>query len=117
MKRTSKNKMIGLIGLGLMGQAFSRNFIEDGYAVVGTDPLKTARNKLKRLGGSPLSSPREVAEEADVVFISVPNSKIALQTARGKDGHLAFAAGRAPEVVIDTTTSDPEDSKKHAKMC
>lgn len=117
MKPARKKKTIGLIGLGLMGQAFSRNFIEDGYSVVGTDPLKTARNKLKKLGGSPLTSPREVAEEADVVFISVPNSKISLQTARGREGYLAFRAGRAPEVVIDTTTSDPEDSRKHAKLC
>ncbi len=117
MKHPLKEKMIGFIGLGLMGQAFSKNFIEDGYTVVGTDPVQTARNKLKRLGGSPLCCPREVAEEADIVFISVPNSKISLRTARGKEGYLAFAPGRTPEAVIDTTTSDPEDSKKHAHLC
>ena len=58
-----------------------------------------------------------VAEAAEVVFISVPNSKISLKTARGKNGYLACAPESAPEVVLDTTTSDPEDSKKHAELC
>jgi 3-hydroxyisobutyrate dehydrogenase len=117
LKRVSKKKTIGFIGLGLMGHAFSKNLIQDGYTLVGTDPVPAARRKFKRIGGIPLPSPREVAEAADIVFISVPNSKISLRTARGKNGYLAFATGQAPEVVIDTTTADPEDSRKHALLC
>ena len=112
-----KNKTIGFIGLGLMGQAFSKNLIQDGYAMVGTDISLAARRKFKKIGGIPLNTPRAVAEEADIVFISVPNSKISLKTTQGKDGYLAFSPGLAPEVVIDTTTSDPNDSRKHALLC
>ena len=85
--------------------------------MVGTDISLAARRKFKKIGGIPLNTPRAVAEEADIVFISVPNSKISLKTTQGKDGYLAFSPGLAPEVVIDTTTSDPNDSRKHALLC
>ncbi|MCE2453934.1 MAG: hypothetical protein J4F48_14240, partial [Nitrospinae bacterium] len=32
---TQREETIGFIGLGLMGRAFSRNLIEDGYKLVG----------------------------------------------------------------------------------
>jgi 3-hydroxyisobutyrate dehydrogenase-like beta-hydroxyacid dehydrogenase len=117
MTAKQAKKTIGFIGLGLMGHAFSRNLIHDGYTVVGTDPSTAARRKFKKIGGAPLDSPKAVAEAADIVFISVPNSKISLKTAQGKEGYLAFSPGLAPEVVIDTTTSDPGDSRKHAELC
>jgi 3-hydroxyisobutyrate dehydrogenase-like beta-hydroxyacid dehydrogenase len=116
-KRTRKKPIVGFIGLGLMGRAFSANLIEDGHRVLGADPDRTAREKFKRLGGEPVLSPREVAEGADFVFISVPNSKISIQAARGKEGFLAFAKGRAPALVCDTTTADPADSRRLAGMC
>ena len=79
---------IGFIGLGLMGRAFSRNLIEDGYRLVGADPVAAAREAFEDMGGAALASPREVAEAADFVFISVPNSKISLECARGENGYL-----------------------------
>jgi len=116
-KRPRKKPIVGFIGLGLMGRAFSANLIEDGHSVLGTDPDRTAREKFKRLGGIPVSCPRTVAEEANFVFISVPNSKISIQAAQGKNGFLAFAKDRAPALVCDTTTADPEDSRRLAGMC
>lgn len=117
MAKSSRGKrgVIGMIGLGLMGRAFSGNLLADGHAVAGTDPAPAARNKFKKMGGIAAMSPREVAEAAGVIFISVPNSKIALACAKGPDGFLA--ARRPPRLVIDTTTADPEDAKRMETLC
>ncbi len=115
--KKSGKKIIGFIGLGLMGQAFSKNLIADGRRLVGTDARAAAMRKFRRLGGGVLETPRAVAEAADVVFISVPDSKTSLQIARGRNGYLACSPELVPEVVLDTTTADPEDSKKHAALC
>ncbi len=108
---------IGFIGLGLMGRAFSKNLIADGHRLLGTDVSTAALRKFRRMGGEALPTPRAVAEAAEVVFISVPNSRISLGTAQGEEGYLACAPGATPAVVLDTTTSDPEDAKEHALLC
>ncbi|MBT3822897.1 MAG: NAD(P)-binding domain-containing protein, partial [Nitrospinaceae bacterium] len=116
-KRKRKKPVIGFIGLGLMGQAFSKNLIEDGHRVIGTDPQPKAAAKLKKIGGVPFATSREVAEEADYVFISVPNSKISIKASKGKNGFLAFAKSKTPALICDTTTADPEDSRQLAALC
>ena len=108
---------IGFIGLGLMGRAFSRNLIEDGYRLVGADPVAEAREAFEDMGGAALASPKEVAEAADFVFISVPNSRISLECARGEDGYLTADPDKKPKAVVDTTTADPEDTREIARLC
>jgi len=115
--RREDPKTVGLIGLGLMGRAFAQNLLADGYALVGTDPDPSARRKFQRMGGVPAPSPRAAAERAEILLVSVPNSKIALACARGREGYLACAAGKTPRLVIDTTTADPADARKIASLC
>ena len=52
-KKKNPKITIGFIGLGLMGQAFSKNLIADGHRLVGTDVQAGAKRKFKRLGGEP----------------------------------------------------------------
>ncbi len=112
-----KQETIGFIGLGLMGQAFSRNLMEDGHRLVGTDPAESAQAKFRDMGGEALASAKEVAEAADFVFISVPNSRISLECATGAEGYLLADPGKKPKAVIDTTTADPEDTREIARLC
>ena len=114
---TQREETIGFIGLGLMGRAFSRNLIEDGYHLVGSDPVPAAQEAFKEMSGEVLASPKEVAEAADFVFISVPNSKISLECARGTDGYLSANPEKKPKAVIDTTTADPDDTREMARLC
>ena len=114
---TTRVETIGFIGLGLMGRAFSKNLIEDGYRLVGTDPVASAQEAFESMGGSALPSPKDVTEAADFVFISVPNSKISLECATGTDGYLSANPAKKPKTVIDTTTADPDDTREMARLC
>jgi len=113
----SKKKTIGFIGLGLMGQAFTNNLMEDGYTIFGTDPAPLAKRRFKRKGGKILDSPKEVVENANITFISVPNSKISLNCAKGKNGYTYITKQTSKRLIIDTTTSDPDDTRKISSLC
>ncbi len=113
----SKKKVIGFIGLGLMGQAFTNNLMDDGYTIYGTDPVPLAKKRFKRKGGKILDSPKEVVETADITFVSVPNSKISLNCAKGKNGFIHIKKLTLKKIIIDTTTSDPDDTRKISALC
>ncbi|NKB49011.1 MAG: NAD-binding protein [Alphaproteobacteria bacterium] len=61
-------EQLGMIGLGKMGLALSRQMLADGHAVCGydTDPVRMAM--LADEGGTPLANAREVAENSDITF-------------------------------------------------
>ena len=113
-----REETIGFIGLGLMGRAFSKNLIEDGYRLVGRGPGRFRARSVQELWAAQvLPSPKDVAEAADFVFISVPNSKISLGCATGTDGYLSANPAKKPKTVIDTTTADPVDTREMARLC
>ena len=42
---------VGIIGLGIMGGAFARNLIADGWQVVGVDTDPARRKEMAKAGG------------------------------------------------------------------
>ncbi len=93
---------IGIIGLGIMGSAFSKNLIQDGYQVIGYDILPANVNLLEENGGSGAVSCREVADGADVVITSLPSMDALAQVVGGPEGLAASAKKGLP--VIETST-------------
>jgi len=65
-RKLMKGKPLGFIGLGLMGQGFTRRLIDLGYGVVGfdVDPAKVA--KAAAWGVQAAKSAAEVVEACDV---------------------------------------------------
>jgi 2-hydroxy-3-oxopropionate reductase len=67
----SGRSAVGLIGLGLLGEALARRLRDAGFEVVGfdLDPAKTAR--LTELGGHPAISVAAVAESCQPIVLAV----------------------------------------------
>ncbi len=105
-------KIVGMVGLGLMGSALSDNLLKTGYRVLGCDPDGERAREFQERGGTPVGSPAEAAGGAPVVVLSLPHSGIVREACLGEKG-LAGGAGKGT-LVIDTTTARPEDSAEIA---
>lgn len=100
---------VGLVGMGLMGQAFILNLRKSQIAVQGFDVDPRRMDDLREQGGHPVDSPAEAARDVDYVITSLPNSTIGREVMLGGGG---IAEGAAEGLYIcDTTTARPEDSE------
>ena len=102
-------KKISVIGLGLMGTPVADLLMKAGYRVTGFDIVKKQVSDLVPLGLRPVKSPKEAAQGADLMILSLPNWKAVLEAVEGKGGVLEGA--RSGQIVVDTSTSPPWESR------
>jgi 2-hydroxy-3-oxopropionate reductase len=104
--------VIGFIGLGIMGLPMAGNLLKAGYPVVGYDLVPDKLAELVSQGASVGTSPRGVAERANVVITMLPDSPDVEVAYLGKDGVLAGA--KVGTLLIDMSTISPIMSVKIA---
>ncbi|HEY1228834.1 MAG TPA: NAD(P)-dependent oxidoreductase, partial [Ramlibacter sp.] len=97
---------IGLVGLGLVGQAIATRLLAAGYAVHGFDLRDEARAALQSLGGTAVSSVRAVGAACPCVLLAVFDTNDVLSVLEQDDGLLA--PSHAVQCVIDCSTGTPE---------
>ncbi|HEY7666250.1 MAG TPA: NAD(P)-dependent oxidoreductase [Xanthobacteraceae bacterium] len=97
---------VGLIGVGLLGQALAHRLRGAGYEVVGFD-LDPARNaKLAELGGEAVASAADVARRCDPVVLAVFSTD---QVEAVVENELLPALGdRSGKIVLCASTCDPD---------
>ena len=100
---------IGIVGVGLMGSAFSHHLIESGFEVRGFDLDEKRMGELHERGGHPVESPAAAAEGARFMLTSLPNSDIVREVVLGRNG-IAQGAKRGL-LLADATTARPQDSQ------
>ena len=100
---------VGVIGLGIMGSAMSANLVQAGFSVFGYDMVAARRAALKRAGGRPAASGREVGRRAPIVVTSLPSAEALAEVS----AELA-AAGHAGQIVVETSTL-PIEVKRAAR--
>jgi 2-hydroxy-3-oxopropionate reductase len=105
-------KRAGYIGLGLIGAPMARNLMKADYEVVVHNRSRAIVDELAAEGATPASSPREVAEQVDVVFTCVPDSPDVEQVALGADGIIAGA--HEGLIYVDHSTIKPETAREVA---
>jgi len=100
---------VGLIGIGLMGEAFAERLIGAGSSVIGydIDPAKTARlARLARMGAQPAASIADVAERCDPILLAVFSTDQVEEVV--EQGILPALGERSGKAVLCASTCDPD---------
>jgi 3-hydroxyisobutyrate dehydrogenase len=107
------SKVLGFIGLGVMGEPMCRHLVtKSGSQVVVFDLMPEPVGRLAALGARPAGSVAEVARAADIVFVSLPSGRHLQAICEGPEGLIAnVAPGRT---VVDLGTSPLKLSRELA---
>jgi 3-hydroxyisobutyrate dehydrogenase len=95
-------KIVGVIGVGIMGGAMARNLLKDGFRVIAYDVSPAALEAIVKESGEAAGSPREVAERARIMITSLPSASALQAAVSGNDG-LMTASGEG-QIVIECST-------------
>ncbi len=96
-----------------MGEPMVRRLAAAGHAVCGYDVAERARERLADSVGVTLANaPADVAADADVVILMLPDSNVVEQVLLG-DGLLDRV--QAPTVVVDMSSSEPARTRALAE--
>ncbi|MEG1039713.1 3-hydroxyisobutyrate dehydrogenase [Pseudomonas sp. NUPR-001] len=100
---------IAFIGLGNMGAPMARNLIKAGHQLNLFDLNKTVLAELAELGGQISSSPRDAAQQSELVITMLPAAAHVRGVYLGEDGVLAGVRAGTP--VVDCSTIDPQTAR------
>ena len=104
---------LGFVGLGVMGSRVVKRLLDAGHSVTGYNRTRSKAQWLVDAGMSQASTPRAVAEGADVTFTMVTNTDALRSVMDGTDGLLAgMGAGK---IHLDMSTVSPAFSRELAK--
>jgi len=95
------NRLLGFIGVGVMGRPMARRLIEQGHQLMVFDTDAKALDELSVLGARVAKSVREVADSAEIIFTSLPNPAIFKAVTLGANG---IVKGTAVRILVDLST-------------
>jgi 2-hydroxy-3-oxopropionate reductase len=108
----SGNLKLGFIGLGIMGAPMATHLINAGHQVFINTRSKVPTD-LASSKGVQCATPSEVAKNADIIFMMVPDTPDVEKVLFGENG---VAAGLTKgKVVVDMSSISPIATKEFAK--
>jgi 3-hydroxyisobutyrate dehydrogenase-like beta-hydroxyacid dehydrogenase len=105
---------LGFIGVGHIGNPMAKNLIKAGHQLVVNDLRESAAENLLELGARWAGSPREVAEQCHVIFMSLPGPPEIETVILGKNGVLEGA--QPGTVVFDLSSNAPSAARKLSNL-
>ena len=92
-------RLVGMIGLGVMGSAMAANLLKAGFKVVGYDPLAACRRRHRSAGGIVAGSALEVARSTRILITSLPSVEALAGVAKEISGQKLKGV-----IIIETST-------------
>jgi 3-hydroxyisobutyrate dehydrogenase-like beta-hydroxyacid dehydrogenase len=103
---------VGFVGLGLMGQAFTKRLVAIGHRVTGYDRVADKMARAEGHGVGPANCAAEVARMSEIVHVCVMTRDDLAAAVFGAHG---IAEGAAPgKVLIDHSTTEVATTREFA---
>ena len=100
---------VGFIGLGNMGFNMATNLIKKGKQLVVYDINEDAMNRLDQSSIVKATSPKDVADQSEVVMVSLPTPQVVKEVALGENG---LVNGSVIKTYIDLSSSGVDVSQE-----
>ena len=115
MPQQERDKTVGFIGLGMMGQPMAMNLLKGGHALVAYDVLQAKLDHIGGLGGQVAAGPAEVARRASIVISMVDTTAQSEEVIVGPGG--LIDAVQPGDVIVCMSTIDPNALRAmHARL-
>ena len=96
---------LGWIGTGVMGQSMCSHLIAKGFSLTVYNRTKAKAQPLLDKGAVWGATPKQVAQQSDVIFAIVGFPRDVREVFLGHDG--ALAGSKPGTILVDMTTSEP----------
>ncbi len=101
---------IGWVGTGVMGKSMCKRLIENNYQINVYNRTKEKAQELISLGATYYNSPKEIAQNSDIVFTIVGFVNDVKEVYFSKEG--LFNGSKEGQIFCDMTTTSPTLSKE-----
>jgi len=102
-------KKIGIIGLGMLGNAVALHLLDSGFEVTVYNRTKEKTIQTREKGAKVVTSPKEVAENSELIITVVKDAAAVKEISFEKDG---IIEGKHEKLIVaDMSTIDPLESK------
>lgn len=100
---------IGIIGLGMLGNAVVLHLLDSGFEVTVYNRTQEKTIQAKENGAKVVTSPKEVAVNSELIIIVVKDANAVKQISFEKEG---IIEGKHKKLIVaDMSTIDPSESK------
>lgn len=104
---------VGIIGIGILGNAIALRLLDLGYDVTVYNRTQGKTNEVEKKGAHVASSPKGMAEKVEIIIIVVKDAEAVKEISFGKNGIIEGKNSKL--IVADMSTIDPVESKKISK--
>ena len=101
---------VGIVGTGMLGEAVGLHLLDVGYEVTVFNRTKEKTKKLEDKGAKVVDSPKQVAENSDLIIIVVRDAEAVNDVIFGD---LGIILGKHDRICIaDMSTVNPNSTKE-----
>ena len=101
---------IGFIGLGNVGGKLARSLLRNKFDLTVRDLDKDLTNKFKTKGIKVSNSPKELAEQVELIITCLPSPKICAEVMEGQDGVISGLS--ESKIWLEMSTTDQSEVKR-----